>query len=464
VTRLIGTQTYISGYDHNDRGNLEKLTYPTETEVIYQRYDNERVSGVLIDGEVLSKDVTYLPFGPEEDHTFGDNALTVNRTFYDNYFRVERIDAGILNYHYTYYADGKVKTIDGIPPPGSSGGATEYSYPTGNRLDHSTGHETANHTYDNNGNITSDGTFTFVYNQNNRLSEVKIGNAAIARYAYDGFGRRVKKEIVASGVIVHYHYDLQSNLLAESGGDGTPLRDYIYQNGNLIAIKIYGDQAGIYYVIYDHPGTPQQIVNTSGTVVWKAAYLPFGQAQILVETITCNIRFPGQYYDSETGLHYNINRYYNPLTGRYMTPDPIGLEGGINLYPYVQNDPINSIDPEGLEGIGIQKPTTDNGTKQWHTHYGTETNPRRDGAVYRDGKLVHKGDKVPNKRQKKLIRRKYPNFFLKGVKGIQPIFILPFQIDYADFMKKGYPRNINYYYLDKNGKLVFKFEGACPNS
>jgi RHS repeat-associated protein len=222
-----------------------------------------------------------------------------------------------------------VKTIDGIPPPGSSGGATEYSYPTGNRLDHSTGHETANHTYDNNGNITSDGTFTFVYNQNNRLSEVKIGNAAIARYAYDGFGRRVKKEIVASGVIVHYHYDLQSNLLAESGGDGTPLRDYIYQNGNLIAIKIYGDQAGIYYVIYDHPGTPQQIVNTSGTVVWKAAYLPFGQAQILVETITCNIRFPGQYYDSETGLHYNINRYYNPLTGRYMTPDPIGLEGGL---------------------------------------------------------------------------------------------------------------------------------------
>jgi RHS repeat-associated protein len=58
--------------------------------------------------------------------------------------------------------------------------------------------------------------------------------------------------------------------------------------------------------------------------------------------------FPGQYYDPETGLHYNYFRYYNPQTGRYITPDPIGLEGGINLFAYTDNNPVNRVDPEGL--------------------------------------------------------------------------------------------------------------------
>jgi len=66
------------------------------------------------------------------------------------------------------------------------------------------------------------------------------------------------------------------------------------------------------------------------------------------------LSFPGQYYDQETGLHYNYFRYYNPQTGRYITPDPIGLEGGINLFAYV-NNPINWTDPEGLASSGQTK-------------------------------------------------------------------------------------------------------------
>jgi RHS repeat-associated protein len=89
-------------------------------------------------------------------------------------------------------------------------------------------------------------------------------------------------------------------------------------------------------------------VDATGIVVWKAAYFPFGKTQILTQTITNNIRFPGQYFDAETGLHYNWNRYYDPDTGRYLTPDPIGLTGGMNLYAYVGGDPVNGIDPWGL--------------------------------------------------------------------------------------------------------------------
>src|SRR3990170_8306970 len=85
--------------------------------------------------------------------------------------------------------------------------------------------------------------------------------------------------------------------------------------------------------------------------------MPFGGTQILVESIENPFRFPGQYYDQETGLHYNYFRYYDPTTGRYVTPDPIGLEGGINLWPYVASNPINRIDPYGLH----ERP-------YWHLH------------------------------------------------------------------------------------------------
>ena len=271
------------------------------------------------------------------------------------FFVVSSSDADdnvLMDYKYTYDNNGNVKSVDGAPIPSMSGRQLEYQYTeTGNRIhkitDTRTGEVLATYSYDERGNTTSDGKYTYIYNQHNRLAMVKVGNVVIGEYSYNGFGRRIKK--IADSAVTHYHYNSSTGeLLAESKGDGTPQRDYIYLNGELLAMKVYGDLEGFYYFLNDHLGTPQKIVNADGAVVWAAAYMPFGEAQILVETLENNIRFKGQYYDKETGNHYNINRYYNPKTGRYLTPDPIGLAGGINLYPYVLNNPINMVDPEGL--------------------------------------------------------------------------------------------------------------------
>jgi RHS repeat-associated protein len=98
----------------------------------------------------------------------------------------------------------------------------------------------------------------------------------------------------------------------------------------------------------DHLGTPQKMTDASANVVWAADYLPFGQASVTVGAVENNLRFRGQYYDQETGLHYNYHRYYDPTLGRYLRADPIGLSGGINLYTYVGGNPVNTIDPYGL--------------------------------------------------------------------------------------------------------------------
>lgn len=109
-----------------------------------------------------------------------------------------------------------------------------------------------------------------------------------------------------------------------------------------------GSNRVVFYHL-DHLGAPQVMTDEDGEVVWLADYLPFGQTDATVEVVGNKFRSSGQYYDENTGLHYNYHRYYDPKTGRYLTPDPIGLLGmDPNLYGYVLNNPINLIDPEGL--------------------------------------------------------------------------------------------------------------------
>ena len=128
----------------------------------------------------------------------------------------------------------------------------------------------------------------------------------------------------------------------------------------------------VYYYHLDHLGTPIEMTDANQNVVWTATYDPFGTATINTATITNNLRFPGMYADAETGLYYNMNRYYYPAIGRYIEPDPI-LQPMVNVklntlstfnellasftmnpqslnaYPYTMNNPVNVIDPFGLQ-------------------------------------------------------------------------------------------------------------------
>ncbi len=108
-----------------------------------------------------------------------------------------------------------------------------------------------------------------------------------------------------------------------------------------------------YFVHTDHLGTPQVMTDINQDIVWEADYNPFGKAIVTTELVENNVRFPGQYFDEETGLHYNYFRDYDPLTGRYIESDPIGLSGGLNTYSYVANNPIRYSDRLGLVFPGV---------------------------------------------------------------------------------------------------------------
>ena len=153
------------------------------------------------------------------------------------------------------------------------------------------------------------------------------------------------------GVITYYLYS-DEGLIGEYDATGNELKTYGYKPDSTWTTDPLFMKQGTDYFFYhnDHLGTPQKLTNISGSVVWSATYDAFGKATVDAgSTIINNHRFPGQYFDNETGLHYNWNRYYEPGTGRYVMEDPIGYAGGDeNIYRYVFNNPTNFVDPLGL--------------------------------------------------------------------------------------------------------------------
>lgn len=171
--------------------------------------------------------------------------------------------------------------------------------------------------------------------------------------AYNHKNERTVRSLNTSGNwydgAIQYVYDEDSNLIGEYTQNGTPITEYIWLGKRLVA-AIYGSggNSKIYAVYSDPNGTPRTLFQPDEErIIWTWNNTDFGLGQI-TGTVKFNLRLPGQYYDELTGLHYNLNRYYNPELGRYMEPDPIGLEGGSNPYVYAENNPISNIDPSGL--------------------------------------------------------------------------------------------------------------------
>ncbi|MBV2129706.1 RHS repeat-associated core domain-containing protein [Arsukibacterium indicum] len=178
------------------------------------------------------------------------------------------------------------------------------------------------------------------FNGLNQLTSVSC-NGAISRYEYDAFGRRSAK--ISDGERTEYFWDGDKLIGENRAGEYSW---FIYEPGSNKPLLLLKNGA-VYYYQLDQLGTPLSLTDSNNNIVWQASYSVFGKATVTRNETDNPIRFQGQYFDSETGLHYNHFRYYDPETGRFISQDPIGLLGGINHYQYAPNH-VNWIDPLGL--------------------------------------------------------------------------------------------------------------------
>ena len=212
-----------------------------------------------------------------------------------------------------------------------------------------------------------------------------------AEYCYDAMGRRLAKRSKhhRTGQEQDFVYGWDGDTLAYESNE-LYTKHYIYEKDSFIPLiqavyqapiqthttPVWDDkysfnrdplwkktQSGqgfddIWFYHCDHLGTPQELSDLSGQIIWKAQYKAWGECKAEKvksnffensEIISNNIRFQGQYFDEETGLHYNRHRYYSPYVGRFISKDPIGLLGGHNVYAYAPN-PVEWVDPRGLAG------------------------------------------------------------------------------------------------------------------
>ncbi|MGP9667735.1 MULTISPECIES: RHS repeat-associated core domain-containing protein, partial [unclassified Psychrobacter] len=238
---------------------------------------------------------------------------------------------------------------------------------------------------------------TFKYNANNELSQTILTHhkgsdtvVTTTHYYYDAFGRRIHKHSqISQGSnteqkhmhmlwdgdnAIQEHTDTHVYNTIYDQGSFTPVarmvwrKDTLQQAANDDSDNVVSNQDSssiqVYHYHNDQLGTPNELTNSQGEVVWFADYEAWGNTAKVVwreeklEQLKVSadelqpIRFQGQYCDEETGLHYNRFRYYDPDMGMFTTSDPIGLMGGDNVFAYAPN-PVNWVDPLGLRGGGV---------------------------------------------------------------------------------------------------------------
>ena len=375
-------------YDFDGLGRLAMLVYPSGNVLTYG-YTNDKLTAVNLNGKPLISNIVYRPFGGIKAWLWG-NGKSSSRTFdldgrlasyqlgskklieYDaasrivavkdasiaalaerfSYDALDRVTGYVANstqQSFSYDANGN-RTHAQI---GSS--PLTYAYPqTSNRLQSISTQPPEVFSYDARGNATSAGTKQIVYDSFGRVAQAR-GPGGEFSNAYNGFHQRVAKTV--SGSSVYFMYDTAGQLIGEYPSGGASKREHVYLEGVPIAVL---DGGAASYVHTDYLGTPRLITDAGGLPIWSWYSDPFGTAMPNEDPdrngvqLNYNLRFAGQYYDKETGLHQNYFRNYDPATGRYVQSDPIGLAGGINTYAYADNAPTIYTDPLGLWSIGIE--------------------------------------------------------------------------------------------------------------
>lgn len=209
------------------------------------------------------------------------------------------------------------------------------------------------------GNIASDrgGNRVFTYTDAGHLATVTVGGVLKGTYVYNAQHQRTRKSKVNQTFV--YHYDLDGNLIAETKPDGTPVRSYIWAESQALAQIHYRGNTQTDVLMYlhtDHLGSPRLATDANQLVKWRWESEAFGTGRPDTDPdadgalTNVRLRLPGQFIDGESGLYYNWNRYYDPKMGRYVTSDPIGLDGGFNTYAYANLNPLRFVDPLGLAG------------------------------------------------------------------------------------------------------------------
>ncbi|MBV9978464.1 MAG: hypothetical protein JO365_00440 [Bradyrhizobium sp.] len=409
---------YIVGYAYDPDGNVTKITYPSGRIVNYYRGSTGLITSVTAQANagsfevLLAKSVTYQPFGPLQSLTYG-NGLVLWKTFTQDYtlntlvvqqgansivnlgygyangdfdltsISDNNVTSRTENYIYTpshplqetygnwgqliYQQDGVGNRILDVFNDGTTTTSKVLQYAANSNLYVGTTQgATALRTVTNDGagNIVTDvrgsTTYNYRYNNRGRLDQLTIGSAVTASYAYDGLERmsiRTTQNMTPSAT-THYVYDRAGHLLVEASATGTTQREYVWLDDMPLALFADLDTASPkqWYVHPDHLDRPIKMTDANQAVVWDAWYWPYGDVRSITGTATNNLRFPGQYFLVESGLHYNWHRHYDPTIGRYMQADPI--RNVLALQPVNLDRPSFSALSVGSGGAGLASNVT----------------------------------------------------------------------------------------------------------
>nr|WP_203599119.1 DUF6531 domain-containing protein [Streptomyces sp. SID10853] len=247
-------------------------------------------------------------------------------------------------------------------------------------------------------------TWRYAWNAEDQLSEVITPDGTVWKYLYDPLGRRISKSRISGcgkHVLERVDFTWDGAMLCEQTSHSADLAhcvtltwDYaglhpISQTERITSLTTPQEEVDqrFFAIVTDLVGTPTELVDEAGEVVWHTRATLWGSATWRADSSAYTpLRFPGQYFDPETGFHYNLFRYYDPESARYVTPDPLGLEPDPNPRTYVDN-PHTASDPLGLKPckIRVSPVASDWATKGAHIHVGKD---EVSIAVSKEGELV----------------------------------------------------------------------------